>query len=187
MATAVGEKTYTPEDLLTITDRPMPELIDGELVERAPMGAKSDLVAFRLGRWVGNFVEAGELGFVLGAQGSYQIFPDDPRKVRIPDASFVPKDRLGTTGIPEGHLRMVPVLIVEAVSPHDTVAELDEKIEDFLRAGVPLIWVANPETRTVRIVRRSGADSRLGPGDTLEGEDVLPGFRCEIAKLFEGI
>jgi Uma2 family endonuclease len=184
MATAT-EKTYKPEDLLAITDRPMPELIDGQLVERPPIGIKSDAVAFRLGRWVGNFVETADLGVVNGAQGSYQVFPDDSKKVRIPDASFVSKDRLPPGGLPDGHSRVVPDLVIEAVSPNDTAAELDEKVEDFLRAGVPLIWVANPETRTVQVHRRGGSDTRLRAGDVLDGEDVLPGFRCEVAKLFE--
>lgn len=187
MATAVGEKIYTPEDLLAITDRPMPELIDGQLVERPTIGVKSDAIAFRLGRWVGNHVDAEDPGLVLGAQGSYQIFPDDPRKVRIPDASFVRKDRLPATGVPGGHFKVVPGLVVEVDSPSDTAADRDEKVEDFLRAGVPLIWVVNPDTRTVQVHRPGGTDSRLRPGDSLVGEDVLPGFRCEVARLFEGL
>lgn len=185
MAT-LAEMTYTPEDLLRITDRPMPELIDGELVEREPMGQKADAVAFRIGRWVGNFVEDRDLGFVNGARGSYQIFPDDPKKVRVPDVSFTRKERL-PEGPADGHGRVAPDLVVEVISPNDNAADLEEKVDDFLSAGVPLIWVLSPETRTARVHRRSGTDSRLRPGDGLDGEDILPGFRCELAKLFEGL
>src|SRR5437588_5669781 len=79
---------YSPEDLLEITDRPMPELIDGQLVEREPMGQKSDAVANKIARLVGNFVDQNRLGLTNGSQGSFQIFADDPQKVRIPDVSF---------------------------------------------------------------------------------------------------
>jgi Uma2 family endonuclease len=186
MATIV-ERQYTPEDLLKITDRLMPELIDGQLVEREPMGQKADAVAARLLGWVIHFVEEHDLGLINGAQGSYQIFPDAPKKVRIPDVSFTRRDRLSPEGPAEGHARVAPDLAVEVISPNDTATELDEKVEDFLAAGVPLIWVLNPETRTIQIHRGNGTDARLRPGDTLDGEDILPGFRCDVGKLFEGI
>ncbi len=185
---AVASQTrHTPEDLLAITDRPMPELVDGKLVERPPTGQKSDAIAASLLRYIGNFVEDADLGLVNGSQGSYQIFPDDPKKVRIPDASFTPKNRLPATGAAEGHSRVVPSLVVEVVSPNDTASDLNEKIEDFLAAGVPLIWVPYPETRSIQVYRGDGTGALLRAGDTLEGEGVLPGFRCEVAKLFEGI
>jgi Uma2 family endonuclease len=186
MAT-LTETQYTPEDLLEITDRPMPELIDGQLRERPLMGQKSDAIAARATLLIGSHVETHKLGLTHGAQGSYQIFPHDPRRVRIPDVSFTKQDRLPTQGPAEGHSRTVPDLVVEVISPNDIAADLEEKIEDFLSAGVPLIWVLNPETRTVQVYRGNGSGSRLRPGDALDGGDVLPGFRCEIATLFEGI
>jgi Uma2 family endonuclease len=185
MATTAQARS-TPEDLLKVTDRPLPELIDGQLVEREPKGQKSDAIAARLIRFLGNFVEEHGLGLINGSQGSYQIFPDDPKKVRIPDASFTRRERLPAEGLADGHSRVAPDLVVEVVSPNDSAIDLEEKIEDFLVAGVPLIWVVFPETRTVQVHRRNGADSRLRPGDTLDGEDILPNFRCEVARLFEG-
>ena len=94
MATATETRSYTPEDLLTITDRPMPELIDGELVEREPMGQKADAVASNLIYQLKGYSRASLPGVVNGAHGSYQIFPDNPGRVRIPDVSFTRKDRL---------------------------------------------------------------------------------------------
>jgi Uma2 family endonuclease len=182
MAT-VEQVRQTPEDLLAITDRPMPELVDGEFLERE-MGQKSDAIASRIGRLVGNHAEAHDLGLVNGAQGSYQIFPDDPEKVRIPDVSFTRKERLPKGGPAEGHGRVAPDLIVEVTSPNDTVDRLESKINDFLAAGVPLIWVAYPESKTVMVHRRDHTGVRLFPGDVLDGENILPGFRCEVAALF---
>jgi Uma2 family endonuclease len=130
MAT-VTKTQYAPEDLLEIDDRPMPELVDGELVERE-MGQRSDAIAFRIGRKVGNFVDEHGLGLCNGSQGSYQIFPDDPNKVRIPDFSFTRLDRLPTGTPAEGHARIAPDLVVEVVSPNDIAEYVQEKIDDFL-------------------------------------------------------
>ncbi len=184
---AIVESTITPEDLLKIRDRPMPELVDGQLVERPPMGMRSDAIASRLGRWIGNHVDSHDLGFVCGAQGSYQVFPDDPRKVRIPDVSFLKKERMPAGPLPEGHCRIVPDLVVEVISPNDQASDLNAKIEDFLNAGVPLIWIADPRTCTIQIFRADGSVERLRTGDSLDGENVLPGFRCEVARIFEGL
>jgi Uma2 family endonuclease len=182
MATAT-ETRHTPEDLLHIDDRPMPELVDGQLLERE-VGQKSDAIAFRIGRLVGNHVEDHQLGLCNGAQGSYQIFPDDPNKVRIPDLSFTRRDRVPPGGPAEGHSRVAPDLVIEVTSPNDSYAMVQAKVNDYLSAGVPLIWVLEPESKTIHVERVNRTGSLLLPGDILDGEDVLPGFRCEVAALF---
>jgi Uma2 family endonuclease len=64
-------------------------------------------------------------------------------------------------------------------------SKLQKKLDDFLAAGVPLIWVVYPESQTVFVQRQNGSGHRLKVGDVLDGEDVLPGFRLEVAALFE--
>jgi Uma2 family endonuclease len=182
MAT-ISPTRYTPEDLLTIDDRPMPELVDGQLLERE-VGQKADAIAATLLVSIAIFVRAHGLGLVNGSQGGYQIFPDDPRKVRIPDVSFTRRDRVPPSGPADGHGRVAPDLVVEVTSPNDLYAMVQAKLNDYLAAGVPLIWVVEPETRTVQVFRRDHTGLRLFPGDTLDGEDVLPGFRCEVDALF---
>ena len=182
MAT-VTQTRYTPEDLLAIRDRPMPELVNGQLLERE-MGQKSDSIAATFLILIGVFVREHRLGLMNGAQGSYQGFPDDPNKVRIPDVSFTRRERLPKDGPAEGHGRVAPDLVVEVTSPNDTGDYIESKINDFLAAGIPLIWVAYPETKTLLVHRKDGTANRLQVGDVLDGEDVLPGFRCEVAALF---
>lgn len=84
-----------------------------------------------------------------------------------------------------GFLRIAPDLAVEVVSPNDTVYEVDEKVEELLAAGVRLVWVLNPETRIVEVHRLDGTVSKLHVADELSGEDVLPGFTCPVAELFD--
>jgi Uma2 family endonuclease len=176
---------YEPEDLLQITDRPMPELIDGQLVEREPMGQLSDAVAANVLLIVGGFIKERKLGLINGAQGSYQIFADDPKKVRIPDVSFTQRERLPESGPAEGHSRIAPDLIVEVISPNDLAMEVSIKVMDFLGAGVRLVWVVNPFLRDVQVYRANGRRLLLEASDTLDGEDILPGFQCLIEELFK--
>jgi Uma2 family endonuclease len=86
--------------------------------------------------------------------------------------------------LPKGHVRIAPDLAVEVVSPRDLAPELDEKLEDYRKAGVRLVWVISPESRTVTIYRGDGSVSRLHEDDVLSGEDVIPGFRCEVRSPF---
>ena len=85
----------------------------------------------------------------------------------------------------QGHGKVAPDLVVEVISPNDLAADLAAKIRDFLNAGVPLIWVVNPESQDVaRLSIRQDGDALQG-GDILDGGDVLPGFRCPVADLFK--
>ena len=77
-----------------------------------------------------------------------------------------------------------PDLVVEVVSPNDLAYEIDEKVQEYLDAGVQLVWVVNPALRTVRIYRADGTISGLHESDELSGENIVPGFHCPIANLF---
>jgi Uma2 family endonuclease len=185
MATAV-EIRYTPEDLLGMRDEGRYELIDGQLVERN-MGAKSSRVATKLLFFMMQFVEAGKRGIVFQSDCGFQSFPDDPTRVRYADCSFIRTGRLPGDKPPDGHCRVCPDLVVEAVSPNDTAHELEAKVQEWLRAGVRLVWVAYPDTHSVHVFRADGSTVRLNNDDELSGENVLPGFTCRVADIFQGL
>jgi Uma2 family endonuclease len=84
----------------------------------------------------------------------------------------------------EGYVTIPPDLAVEVTSPSDEVYELEEKVEEYLRAGVRLIWVIHPEVRVIQVIRGDGSGHRLRSSDELSGEDVVPGFRCPVASVF---
>jgi len=174
---------YTPEDLLTMPDGYRYELVDGNLVERH-MGWLAGVVGTELLLRVGNFNHQHRLGWVnQGGDGSYQPFPGK-RLVRKPDVSFVRFGRFPEERPPTGHAVLAPDLAAEVVSPNDLYEEVDRKIEEYVRAGVRLIWVISPENHTVRVYRPDGSSLSLREDDELDGEDVLPGFRCPVRDLF---
>ena len=174
---------YTPEDLLAMADGDAYELVDGQLVE-TKMGTKSSWVASEVLFQIRSFVKTNPEGWVL-AEASYQCFPDAPAKVRRPDVSFIRFGRLSDEELPDGHCPIAPDLAVEVTSPRDTHYEVAEKIEEYLSAGVSLVWIVNPHTRTVLVYRKDrDTVSFLHEADELSGEDVLPGFRCPVGMCF---
>jgi Uma2 family endonuclease len=160
----------------------VPELIDCQV---ELIGQHSDAIAANILIILGGFAKERNLGLINGAQGSYQIFPDDPKKFRVPEVSFTRRERPPETGPADGHGKIAPDLMVEVISPNDLAVEVSLKVQDFLGAGVRLVWVVNPFLRDVQVYRAGGRPSFLQASDTLDGEDVLPGFHCLVEELFK--
>ena len=78
----------------------------------------------------------------------------------------------------------MPDLVAEVVSPRDLAEDLEQKLAEYREAGIPLIWVIYPSTRTAHILRTGRQRSELGPAGVLDGEDILPGFSLPLADLF---
>jgi Uma2 family endonuclease len=184
MATAALTR-YKPEDLLAMPEEGRYELIDGQLVERN-MGAKSSRVATRLVSRLDTYCEARAAGDVFQSDCGYQIFKPDRNRVRYADGSFIRAGRLPGDEPPEGHCRIPPDIVIESVSPNDTAPEIDEKVGEWLMAGVRLVWVLYPNTQRVYVHRRGRTVTKLSPGDELTGEDVLSGFKCRVTEIFQG-
>lgn len=188
MTTIPTAAAITPEDLLALPDGVRFELVDGRLVERH-MGMESSWIAARIIALLSGFTAGRRLGLLFGADAGYQCFPDDPSRVRKPDVSFIRAGRLPGDRPPAGHCPVPPDLAVEVISPNDLAYEVEEKVAEYLAAGVPRVWVVHPPTRTVRIHRPRS--SPLGPvagltdADTITGEDIVPGFTCPVKEFFE--
>ena len=183
MSTIAEPNTYTPDDLLRMPDGDRYELADGRLVELNG-GVLSSLVAARVLHRLVDFCEPKALAWIFSADLGYQCFPDHPRKVRKPDVSLVLRDRLPAEQFAEGFLTLPPDLAVEVVSPNDLAYEVEEKVEEYLGAGVRLVWVVYPTTRTIHIHRGDGSAAVARSSDELNGEDLLPGFVCRVGDIF---
>lgn len=157
------------------------ELVDGQLMERN-MGAESSWVGGRLWKQLDSHCEASKAGWAFIPDTAYRCF-SSPKTVRKPDVSFVRAGRLPGDRPPRGEVTIVPDLVAEVVSPNDLVYELDDKIEQYLGAGVRLVWVINPATRVVIVHRHDGSMAKVRDGTELDGEDVVPGFRCSLTAF----
>jgi Uma2 family endonuclease len=159
---------------------------DVQVVEKI-MGAQASRVVQNVNRLVDNYAHEQQLGAVFPSEGGYEIFADKPKFVRKPDGSFIRRGRLPDDKPPLGWFHIHPDLVMEVVSPHDLATEIEDRITDYLQAGVPLMWVFYPKNRTVYAYRQGGSATRLTAADELSGEDVLPGFTCRVEESFAGI
>jgi Uma2 family endonuclease len=183
MSTAVAFEIITPEDLLAMPDSKSYELVGGQLLERH-MGVMSSLVGTKLVIRLGSHCEQHALGQVWGSDNGYQCFPHDRALVRRADVSFIRNGRLPANYLSQGWCKIPPDLAVEVVSPNDLASELEEKLQDYRIARIPLIWVIYPESRTAMVFRADGPPSHLEVTDELSGEGVIPGFRCRLSEIF---
>jgi len=178
------QTTYIADDLLNMREAESYELVNGQLVERN-MGFESSFLAGQLLFILARHCYGNSLGWVLPTDTSYQCFPDDPSKVRRPDVSFIQASRLSAHDRPTGHCQIPPDLAVEVVSPNDEFSQVSTKVHEYLQAGVRMVWVVDPVGEEVLVYRRDGTGAILTSRDELDGEDILPGFRCLVADLFK--
>jgi Uma2 family endonuclease len=86
--------------------------------------------------------------------------------------------------LPEGYVQIPPDLAVEVVSPSDHYTRVQNKVREYLTKGVSLIWIIDPEDRSVTVCRAPNLMTILTESGTLSGEEVVPGFTCRVADLF---
>ncbi len=173
------------EDLFRLPDDgKRRELVEGEIREMAPAGARHGRTAMRIGALLDQHATTQQIGVVLAAETGFRIFRD-PDTVRAPDVSFVARDRIPPEGVPEGYWNLAPDLVAEVVSPNDTAAEVQSKVQMWLESGVRLVWVVYPNTRSVVVYESLKEITTLTTEDALSGGTVVPGFECRVSEIFE--
>jgi Uma2 family endonuclease len=179
---ATVDQITTAEQLLEASWLQHCELIRGELVMMSPAGFDHGRFAINVGSALANFVKARSLGIVVSAETGFRI-ARDPDTVRAPDVAFVRADRIPPGGV-KGFFQGAPDLAVEVVSPGDSASEVLAKAQDWLQAGCPMVWVVDPETRTVSVYCSRKEIALLTAADTLTGGNVLPEFSILVAEVF---
>jgi Uma2 family endonuclease len=181
---SVVHETRTAHDLWQLPDTGVRrELVRGEVIETMPPGGQHGAIAVVLAMLLRLWTKRSNGGYV-GVEAGY-ILAHDPDTVRGPDVSYVSAERIPPTGIPEGFWTLAPDLAVEVVSPSETADEVREKVRDFLHAGTPLVWTIYPRSREIVVHTPDGIARTYEFNDTITNSDVLPGFTCSVAELFE--
>src|SRR5712691_477592 len=181
MATTT-KRVATEEDLLAMPDDGQKyELVDGE-IRMSPVGDRHGLVAAYLVALLVPFVKSHRLGHVMTGDAGFRL---PSKNIRCPDVSFVASGRFPDDKVPEDFGDLAPDLAVEILSPHDRPRYVLDKVGEYLEAGVRLIWVIDPRHGRA-VVYRSLSDVReLGADGELDGEDVVPGFRCALRDILQ--
>lgn len=183
MSTTTTRQVTADELLLMPKDEVRYELVRGELRTMAPAGFEHGVVIAKLTWRFAQHVETNNLGVVRGAETGFKI-ATNPDTVRAPDIAFVRRERIPENGITKKFWPGAPDLAVEVVSPGDTIEEVDEKVEDWLKAGALAVWIVSPKGRSVTVYRSLTDIKTLSRNDVLEGQEVVPGFSCKVAEIF---
>jgi Uma2 family endonuclease len=181
MSTAT--RPITAEELWRMPGDRRRELVRGEVREMAPSGFDHGAIINNFQRLLANHVIDEKLGVVVGAETGFRL-SRNPDTVRGVDVGFVRADRIPKSGRPTSYWEGAPDLAVEVLSPTDTVEEIEEKVDDYLTAGCPMVLVMNPRRRTLTVHRPGRDPVVLREADTFDADDVVPGFRCPVAAVF---
>ena len=177
-------RVFTPAEFERLEDSVAYELRDDGTLEERHMGMKSDWIASRVITRLNLHDADEERAFINGGGTGLQVFEGRPRRIPRADVVYILRRRLPQGQPQDGFLTIVPDLVSEVVSPGDNARDLNNKVHEYLDAGVRLVWVVYPDTRTVEVFGAGGHRATLGPDDTLTGGDVVPGFPVKVAELF---
>jgi Uma2 family endonuclease len=185
VALSRAKTQVTADELLVMPDDGLRyELVKGELRQMAPAGSEHGWIIVNMTGLLLYHVKSRGLGAVFGAETGFKI-ASDPDTVRAPDVAFVRRERIPEGGLPKGYWPGPPDLAVEVISPGDTYGEVEEKVLEWLDAGVRMVILINPRNHTTTVYRSRSDVAVLAEGDELSGGDVVPGFVCPIAELFQ--
>ncbi|MDH3717309.1 MAG: Uma2 family endonuclease [Planctomycetota bacterium] len=158
------------------------ELVRGELRMMSPTGGEHGVVTMNMAAPMATFVKQHRLGYVFGAETGF-IIARDPDSVRAPDVAFVRNDRVEGK-IPQRFFPGAPDIAVEVLSPSESDSDVCEKTEAWLAGGCSEVWLVNPQRKTAFKCTVSGKSVDRKQVETFTS-DLLPGFRLEVAELFQ--
>jgi Uma2 family endonuclease len=175
------DRRATIEDLMLMPeDGQKYELVDGEIVV-SPTGYRHSAVGMRIGYLIQRYLDEHPIGEVAGSDLGVVFENGD---LRSPDLTFVRKEKVPTGEAHERFLEVVPDLVVEVLSPSDSMRFVGHKIGEFLECGVPIVWLVDPAQQAVTVYRSLTNTERYTVNDTITAEPILPGFSCAVSRFF---
>lgn len=159
------------------------ELINGELVEMSAAGEDHGAFGATIIGHLFAFVVPRRLGRIFNAATGF-VITEGPPMVRMPDVSFVRVGRLPADRERSRFVRVMPDLAVEIISQLDRTGDVLAKAMLWLEAGVRILWLVDPDARTVTVMEPGRPLRKLTVAQTLDGGEVLPGFLLPVADIF---
>ncbi len=169
--------TMTVEEFLA-SDIEGYEYVKGALVPTAAPSLGHAKISTRITHYLFTHVSENDLGEVY-VEAGFQV----GERGMKPDVAFI-----STTRLPEDESKGSPIppdFAVEVLSPTDIYWRVAEKVQAYLEAGTQMVWVVESVMKTVTVYRSATDIKVLTINDTLTGEDVVPGFACQVTQLFE--
>ena len=176
----------TVDILLTLPDDGYRyEVVEGVLVRMAGSGFDATTLGLELGAELRNYVRPRRLGRVTGADGVYKF--SGAETGLLPDVGFIEASKIALIADRRKPIPFAPDLAVEVASPDQKPDDMAAKARTYLDGGTRLVWIVWPDRRQIDVWRSGrtvGPAAALHASDTLDGEDVIPGFAYLVASVF---
>jgi Uma2 family endonuclease len=182
---AVTPKRMSLAEFLKLPEvKPALELRQGMVSQKVPPSGPHASIQMWFGAQVYNFAELHELAQAFTE--ARVILGED---TYVPDVVVylwerVPEDENGNLPF---YFTTPPDLAVEVASPGQTVRALLDRCRELVAHGVRVVLLANPERRTVHLIRANAEVGPLHEGDAIDVTDVLPGFQMTVSNIFARI
>jgi len=160
------------------------ELDNGRLVAMSPPGRRHGLVECRISVALSDAVDESNLGEVYTGETGIVLWRNPDRVVGA-DVAFISQASLPAKESREGYLETIPDLVVEVVSKNDTGPYVQRKVDDYLRAGVRMVWVADPDARTLTEHRRDAKPRLFAQDEIVELPDMIPSLKLSLKEVFD--
>jgi Uma2 family endonuclease len=180
-----AKKLLTAEEFAKLpepVDGSKQELVRGEVITMPPPSFLHGVVQLNIATLLKIFVAERQLGRVTVESGV--ITEQGPSTVRGPDVAYWSYERLPADHVPVVYANVAADLCVEVRSPSNTDERMTRKVREYFDSGVKMVWVVDPEERTLTVYRKPGDGRVLWEDATISGEDVLPGFTYSVAEFF---
>lgn len=183
MAAAATRGRLTVDDLDAMPeDGILRELADGELREWMAPGPEHGEIEADLSGELRAFVKARRLGKVMAGEVRFLI-RGNPHRARMADVAFVAAGKYPAERAPAKADATVPDFVAEVISPDDQALMVQEKVRDWLDAGVRLLWLIYPNTREVMVYRPGFPVEIVPDSGVLSGHDVFPGLQLAVKSF----
>lgn len=183
---ATTTQRMTIEEFSALPDEPgvYYELVEGEVVRMPTPKPGHGLLVEAIGDILKAFVRERQLGYVLRDNNGF-VLRQNPDTVRVPDVSFVRRERVLAIDVWKEYIAGAPDLAVEIASPGDRAEAMHAKAREYVAAGSRLVWLVWPKTQSVTVYVSGIEPREYGANETLDGGDVLPNFSAPVRDLFD--
>ena len=153
------------------------ELLDGELIEVPSARPLHNRILVRLAVTLETHARSRRLGAVL-PETDLAVRKDSRLR---PDLGFFSAKTWATVDLTKVPVVQTPDIAIEIISPSETIATMQRKVEAYLKWGVHEVWLI-PEINTLFIHTLAGAQ-RLSEG----AYPYIPGWQLQVAEIFENL
>jgi Uma2 family endonuclease len=159
------------------------ELVEGAIQEMPPSSTRNTVIAGLFNFFFNLYLQENPIGYASVPDGGYLMANGN---VRQPDAAYISKARYPQ--LRDNVFPVAPEIAVEVISPSESAAHIRAKVRDYLSSGTIYVWAAYPDDETVDVHRLNPDGTilvrKLTHDETLQADDVLPGFALEVKKVF---